>query len=47
LRELRRIYRRDDEREFMRILRKRGTKDEDPLFSETVKLFRELRSGKT
>jgi hypothetical protein len=46
LKELRRIYKRDDEREFMRILRKRGIKDEDPLFSEIVKLFRDLRSGK-
>jgi len=36
-----------DEREFMQVLRKRGIKDEDPRFAEIVKLFRDLRSGKT
>ena len=47
LRDLRQIYKRGDEREFMQILRKRGIKDEDPRFAEIVKMFRELRSGKT
>ncbi len=46
LRELRRIYKSGDEREFMKILRKHGIKDEDPRFSEIVKFFRAL-SGKT
>jgi len=47
LRELRRIYKNDDEREFMQILRKYGVKDEDPRFAEIVKFFRDLRGGKT
>jgi hypothetical protein len=47
LRELRRIYKNDDEREFMQILRKHGIKDEDPRFAEIVRFFRDLRSGKT
>lgn len=47
LRELRRIYERDDEREFMRVLRKYGISDEDPRFAEIVRFFRVLRSGKT
>jgi len=47
LRELRRIYKNDDEREFMQILRKYGIKDEDSRFAEIVRFFRELRSGKT
>lgn len=46
LRELRKILRSDDEREFMRILRKLGIKDEDPRFAEAVKFFRDLRGGK-
>ena len=46
LRELRRIYKRNDEREFMRILRKHGIRDEDPRFAEIVKFFRALQSGK-
>ena len=46
LRELRRIYKSGDEREFMKILRKHGIKDEDPRFSEIVKFFRAL-GGKT
>lgn len=46
LRDLRIIFECDDEREFMRILRQSGIKDEDPRFSEIVKLFRDLRSGK-
>jgi hypothetical protein len=47
LRELRNIYKYGDEREFMQVLRKHGIKDEDPRFAEIVKLFRDLRSGKT
>jgi hypothetical protein len=46
LRELRKVYGRDDEREFMKILRKFGIKDEDPRFSEILKFFRDLRAGK-
>lgn len=46
LRDLRRIYNGNDEREFMQILRDRGIMDEDPRFAEIVKFFRELRSGK-
>jgi hypothetical protein len=46
LRDLRMIYECGDEREFMRILRQRGIKDEDPRFSEILKFFRDLRGGK-
>jgi hypothetical protein len=47
LRDLSRIYAYGDEREFMQILRKHGIKDENPRFAELLKLFRDLRSGKT
>jgi hypothetical protein len=47
LRDLRNILRYGDEREFMQVLRRHGIKDEDPRFAEVVKLFRDLRSGKT
>jgi hypothetical protein len=46
LRDLRRVYKRNDEREFMRILRNHGIQDEDPRFAEIVKFFRALQSGK-
>jgi len=46
LRDLKRIYSGNDEREFMQILRNHGIMDEDPRFAEIVKLFRDLRSGK-
>jgi hypothetical protein len=46
LRELARVYRRDDEREFMKILRKFGIQDEDSRFAEILKFFRDLRGGK-
>jgi hypothetical protein len=46
LRDLRRIYKSNDEREFMRVLRKYGTSDEDPLFVAILKFFRALQSGK-
>ena len=46
LRELRRIYKRNDEREFMQVLRKHGITDEDPRFAEIVRFFRALQSGK-
>lgn len=46
LRELKKILRNNDEREFMKILRKLGIKDEDPRFAEAVKFFRDLRAGK-
>lgn len=45
-RDLKRILSNNDERELMQILRKHGIKDENPRFSEIVKLFRDLRSGK-
>ncbi|MGB2623016.1 MAG: hypothetical protein WAN25_11775 [Candidatus Acidiferrum sp.] len=47
LRELARVYRRDDEREFMKILRKFGIQDEDPRFAEILRFFRAPRCGKT
>ncbi len=47
LRDLRKILQYGDEREFMQVLRKRGIKDENPCFAELVKLFRDLRGGKT
>jgi hypothetical protein len=47
LRELRKVYRRDDEREFMKILRKFGIQDEDPRFAEIVKFFRDLQGGRS
>jgi hypothetical protein len=37
----------NNEREPMQILRKYGIKNEDPRFAEIVKLFRDLRAGKT
>ena len=46
LRDLRKIYDRKDEREFMSVLRRYGIKDEDPRFGEIVRFFRELLSGK-
>ncbi len=46
LRDLRRILEHGDELEFMKILRKYGIKDEDPRFSELVKLFRASPRGK-
>jgi hypothetical protein len=46
LRELRRVYKRNDEREFMQVLRKYGIKDEDPRFAEILSFFRALQSGK-
>ena len=47
LRDLRQILKFGDEREFMQVLRNHGIKDEDPRFAEIVKLFRDVRSGKT
>ena len=47
LRDLRKILQYGDEREFMQVLRKRGIKDENLRFAELVKLFRDLRGGKT
>ncbi len=47
LRDLRRIIKYGDEREFMQVLRGYGIKDEDPRFAEILKLFRDLQSGKT
>lgn len=46
LRDLEKIFKFGDEREFMQVLRRHGIKDEDPRFAEIVKLFRDLRSGK-
>jgi hypothetical protein len=45
--DLRRIYKRGDERELMLILRRYGITDEDARFSEIVKLFHALQGGKT
>lgn len=47
LRDLRNILKYGDEREFMQVLRSRGIKDEDPRFAGLVKLYRDLRSGRT
>ena len=47
LRDLRQILKANNERELMQILRKYGIKDEDARFSEIVKLFRDLQSGKS
>lgn len=46
LRDLEKIFKFGDEREFMQVLRRHGIKDEDPRFAEIVKLFRDLQSGK-
>jgi len=46
LRDLRRVYKRNDEREFMQVLRKHGISDEDPRFVEILSFFRALQSGK-
>lgn len=46
LRDLRKVYKHNDEREFMQILRDYGITDEDPRFPEIVKFFRALQSGK-
>jgi len=46
LRDLRRLLKTGDEREFMQVLRKHGIKDENPRFAELLRLFRALRSGK-
>lgn len=37
LRELKNVLKHDDEREFMKILRKLGVHDEDPRFAEAVR----------
>ena len=47
LRDLKKIFKNNDELELMKILRKHGIKDEDSRFSEIVRSFRDLRSGKT
>ena len=46
LRDLRRIYKGGNELELMQILRRHGVKDQNPVFGQTVRLFRDLRSGK-
>ncbi len=46
LRDIRRILKSGDEREFMQILRNHGIMDEEPRFAEIVKSFRQTRSGK-
>jgi hypothetical protein len=45
LRQLKRIIATKDERELMKFLREHGIKDENPLFSEIVKSFREGKAG--
>jgi hypothetical protein len=47
LRELRWVWDSKNELELMQILRRNGVMDENPRFAEVLKLFRELRSGKT
>jgi hypothetical protein len=47
LRERRWILDVNNEQELMRILRAQGVKDENPRFAAVVKIFRDLRSGKT
>lgn len=47
LRELRWVWESKNELELMQILRRNGVKDENPRFAEVLKLFRDLRSGKT
>lgn len=47
LRELKKILRNNDERESTKILRKFGTKDEDPRFAAVVRFFRDLHGGKS
>ncbi|HEX2714255.1 MAG TPA: hypothetical protein VHM88_18840 [Candidatus Acidoferrales bacterium] len=47
MRDLRKIIKYGDEREFMQVLRDHGIMDEDPRFAEILKLFRDLQSGKT
>ena len=47
LRDLRQILKYGDERQLMQVLRNHGIMDEDPRFAEIVKLFQDLRSGKT
>ena len=47
LRDLEKVFENGDEREFMQFLRKNGIKDEDPRFAELLKLYRDLRSGRT
>jgi hypothetical protein len=46
LRDLRRVYKHNDEREFMQVLRNHGINDEDPRFEEILRFFRALQSGK-
>jgi hypothetical protein len=45
-RELEKILKYGDERDFMQVLRRHGIRDEDPRFAEILKLFRDLRHGK-
>jgi len=47
LRDLKKIFKHNDELELMRTLRKHGIKDEDSRFSEIVRSFRDLQTGKT
>jgi hypothetical protein len=47
MRDLENVFRLGDELEFMRVLRKHGIMDENPCFAELLRLFRDLRSGKT
>ena len=46
LRDLRKVFKLGDEREFMQVLRKNGIMDEDPRFAELLKMFRDSRNGK-
>jgi hypothetical protein len=46
LRDLEKVFKLGDEREFIQVLRKHGIMDENPRFAELLKMFRDLRSGK-
>jgi hypothetical protein len=47
LRDLEKVYKYGDEREFMQVLRRNEIMDEDARFVALLKLFRDLRSGRT
>jgi hypothetical protein len=47
LRRIKNVWSANNELELMRILRENGVNDEDPRFAEIVRLFRDMRSGKT
>jgi hypothetical protein len=46
LRDLKKLIKHEDDREFMKLLRDLGIKDEDPRFAEAMKLFYEAKKGR-